>query len=1189
MDLVLKRLLLTLLATTLIVLGCTSDPTATPTVGPSPTPDPPTAEPTPTETPQVFAASSGKPLFSEFIPGVPGNNNHEFIELYNAGTEVVDLKGWSIWYKMDDDQEAKRIHFWGSSTDLPGYGHYLLVRAGEDVGAIPDATHNVPIFERRGGLQLRGPDGNAVDTLGWGEDAPLSFIEDVPAPVPAEGASLERKPGGEEGNSWDTDDGAEDFHLRDDPWPQNSGAPTTPLSARRLTIEATAPATVAPGTGFTVDVTVENVTGEDQASLQVVFPLPEGVVLEALALPEGQEMPAETAAIPDHAVAWIVPSLADGEVHRAELTLQSPWRYGDLYLRGYYVSSPDFALRDYGPFVPVAIAGGAIPIAQARALQGEVVTIEGIATMYTGGFFAGSTGTKFYLEDETGGVQVYCPDGQGVVRVDIGDRVRVTGEIEIYRDSTEIIPVSYSDHVEILAEEAASPEPATVSAFVATHDEAVLGRLIAVEGTATRLEEFTYSFELDLLDEQGDTVLVYLEKDTGVVPDFVEVGAPYRVTGISEIYDRKWQLKPRLARDFERIYPPELMLDMKAQNSVGPGGLVTYTLTAVNHTPETLTGVDISAMPAYRHVNVVEMSEGSRMGAAGAIRWTIPELAPDGGTAVVTYVVQVRPGITRGSFQAYASVTAENWHSGVGVEPWLTFVGTGVPVWAIQGEGARSPYVGTPVTTEGVVSGVFPDMGGFWIQSQDPDDDSKTSEGLFVEMGDAAVAVAVGDLVQVSGIVRERSGQTLLEVKEAVHIEVVEGDGSAPDAIELDPPRDEAEARAYYEALEGMLVRVSEPALAVGPTNQYGETPLVRTSWEIDRVRKGEPKGMLIFADDGSSVSYTDRATMPYAVKTGDMVGGLLGPLAFTYENFKIQPIITPTVVTEAITLPSLAPVGDDKLSIATFNTENFFDIFNPHPSDPERPSLETYEVKLTKVARTITAMGAPTILGLQEVENIGILEDLVAEESIRDYGYVPALLEGFDSRGIDVGYLVRGDRATVVGVSQHDAPEGLTSRPPLMMTVMVHLESGDQTVYLINNHFTSMSGGELATEPRRVAQAAWNALLAEELLSEDPSAYVVVMGDLNSFYDSPPVDVLREVGLRHVYDQVALPHPYTYVYQGESETLDHILVSSELYDNLTSVEALHLNADFPPPMPGDPSPQRSSDHDPLVAVFTFP
>jgi predicted extracellular nuclease len=251
-------------------------------------------------------------------------------------------------------------------------------------------------------------------------------------------------------------------------------------------------------------------------------------------------------------------------------------------------------------------------------------------------------------------------------------------------------------------------------------------------------------------------------------------------------------------------------------------------------------------------------------------------------------------------------------------------------------------------------------------------------------------------------------------------------------------------------------------------------------------------------------------------------------------------------------------------------------------------PTASQYRLDLAKTAETIEAMGAPTIVGLQEVENIDILADLVEQETIAGYRYAPFLIEGTDSRGIDNGYLVRGDQATVEGVGSYVAPGGLTSRPPLVITVTVHLDTGDQTVHVLNNHFTSMSGGEKPTEPRRKAQAAWNVALAEQILAQDPDAHIIVLGDLNSFYDSPPMDVLRDAGLRHVYELSEPNIPYSYIFQGESETLDHILVTPDLYDRLTRVEVLHVNADYPPPIPDDPSPRRTSDHDPLVVVFAF-
>ncbi|NIV34329.1 MAG: hypothetical protein GWN58_34185, partial [Anaerolineae bacterium] len=107
-------------------------------------------------------------------------------------------------------------------------------------------------------------------------------------------------------------------------------------------------------------------------------------------------------------------------------------------------------------------------------------------------------------------------------------------------------------------------------------------------------------------------------------------------------------------------------------------------------------------------------------------------------------------------------------------------------------------------------------------------------------------------------------------------------------------------------------------------------------------------------------------------------------------------------------------------------------------------------------------------------------------------------------------------------------------------------------------------------------------------LLEQDPEAHVIVMGDLNSFYESPPIDLLREAGLRHAYEFVESDRLYTYLYQGVSETLDHILMTPALYEGLVRVSVLHVGADYPPPVPGDPSAQAMSDHDALVVIFSL-
>jgi uncharacterized repeat protein (TIGR01451 family) len=1165
-----KRLLVVLSAVVLILTGCNSVATPTDTPAP-PTEPPPPITPTPASTQEGL-------LFSEVLPGIHGvDNNLEFIELYNAGTEAMDLQSWTLWYRLADDKDEQLVFRWDERADIPGHGHYLLVHADQDVGRLGDAQYTTSLFEKKGGLALRNADGETVDTLVWGE-GPADYLTGSPATVPEGGASLERLPGGDQGNGFQSGDNASDFAINPTPSPQNSGDPATPLPGERLVIRLNAPEEVEPGSDLQYAVEIQNLTGALLTNLRAWIPIP--AQFEVVSLPASATQSAGW-------IKWTLAELADGGTQDTTIVMQSPWSYLRTLLRGMYVESSDGRFRAYGPVRSLIIAGGAIPIATARTLKGERVTVEGTANMYTDGFYAGSTGTKFYLEDETGGIQVYCPGGKDLVHVSVGDRVRVTGEIDVYRDSIEIIPSTYPDDVEVLEQEGSEPAPTPATLEEANSQENLLGRLIIVEGSATRIEEFAYSYEIDLMDKEGNLLLVYVGKDAGLTAEPLDAGSLYQITGISELYDGTWQIQPRFQTDMVQVFPPELMMEMNARNQVEPGGTITYTLTAYNHTDAPLTNITIEAAPPAEGVSVASVLDGGMVDGDSVV-WMIPQLAGEGDSVIVRYTVTVDEK-ARGPIAAAAAVaTADEWPDPARSDSLLTFVGRGVPIWAIQGPGMASPYVGDQVTTEGIVTGIFPELGGFWIQESETDDDPATSAGLFILSSDLEPAIALGDGMRVSGNIRERSGQTVLEIVNTGDVQILTTGNQPPTAVELDPPLLEDEALAYYEALEGMVVQVSEPAVAVAPTTKYGETVLVRTEWGINRIMRGDPTGMTIVVDDGSSATHYDLSTLPFALQTGDLLADVVGPLAYTYEDYKIEPIAAPVVTPTERPLPSLEPAGANQLSIATFNVENLFDPLDPHPSDPPLPTRSQYQLDLIKTANAIVAMGAPTIVGLQEVENIDIVEDLAQQDALAEYEYQAFLIEGTDSRGIDVAYLVRADGATVEGAAAYPAPEGLTSRPPLLITVTVQLQDSEQTVYVLNNHFTSMSGGEILTEPRRKAQAAWNVTLVEQILRANPEAYVAVLGDLNSFYESPPLDVLREAGLRHVYELVEPERPYTYIYLGESETLDHILVTPSLYQRLLQVTALHIDADYPPPIPEDPSARRASDHDPLVVIFSF-
>jgi predicted extracellular nuclease len=1112
-------------------------------------------------------------LISEVFSGVDGNNQADFVELYNAGTEIADLQGYTLYYQLNDSNAEIVLYQWTEKTLVPPLGYYALIQEGQLFPLQPDGNFNQPLVPGRGGLSLR-KDGQSIDQLCWGS-GPTSMIEGHPAPEMQPGLSLQRSPEALASGRGDTDDNGVDFGLNSSPSLMNTGSPNNHDLADLLNLEVNFPYQVNPGEEFEVEFQIHNLTGMELNNNLLTIPLPEYLSLQDI---DGQFQQ-------DGDLIMIrIASIEDGESYLGTIPLRADFTFSGYTFRNIYLESgnwilPAFAAPFYGE-----IGGTAIPISTARELIDREVVVEGISTMYVGGFYAGS-GAKFYLEDDSGGVQVYVSDAGNSLVVPLGSRVRVRGKIEVYRESIELIPSS-QDQVEILEpgnqNSLQTPERIDLKA-INSDPEYFPGRLIEVEGQVARVEEFSYSYEIDLFDESGNLVTLYVDKETGISIEEVEPEQFFRITGIMEVLDGNLRLYPRLQSDLDRVYPPGLYIQAQPPTTANPGESFSVVYSVINHGGNADTNLVIQAA-LDPNLEPVEIMNNGRIEGQNLI-WEIPQLAGSGESIDLEFLARLSSGADYVSFGNYQVISDNYPDPATGIESY-TFSGESVPIWAIQGKETRSPYVLSSISTEGVVTGVFPDLDGFWIQELVSDNDPSTSPGIFISTGPNLPDIAPGDLVSVTGRVREAFQQTQLDLYSSSDV-VVLGTRFIPVPTALDPPANDVDSQAYYETLEGSLVSVPGSALVVGPTTRYGEYAVVLSKHNLDRVWQGQDQGILIHVDDGSSETFETRDDQDVAMAVGDTVSGLVGVLSYSYGNYKIQPTVNYAVQNQIPQITPLDTLEPGHFSVMTWNVENLFDFVVPHPSSPPLPKVREYKISISRVAQTIRAAGFPTVIGIQEVENLEILEDIAADPLLAEYDYQAALIEGTDSRGIDVGFLVRGDQAVISDIEQYPAPGNITSRPPLM--IKVALKGSDAKLYFLNNHFTSMSGGEEATEPRRNAQAAWNAEIAQELLLNDPGALLVVMGDLNSFYKSLPLQTLEDNGLINLYDWLEEEERYSYVYQGSSQVLDHILVNPELEAYLVEVNVLHCNADYPLPLSDDEGFIHKSDHDPVIGVFLVP
>ncbi|WP_448603240.1 5'-nucleotidase C-terminal domain-containing protein [Thermoleptolyngbya sp.] len=421
----------------------------------------------------------------------------------------------------------------------------------------------------------------------------------------------------------------------------------------------------------------------------------------------------------------------------------------------------------------------------------------------------------------------------------------------------------------------------------------------------------------------------------------------------------------------------------------------------------------------------------------------------------------------------------------------------------------------------------------------------------------------------------------------------------------------------FYESLEGMQVQVNG-GVVVGPTNDFGEVWLLADNGEGATGRT--PRGGIVinptdFNPERIQVQFP-REEAPDA-NVGDRFSSVIGVMSYDFGNFEVLPTnsitVTPGGLEREVT--KLAS-GGEKLTIASYNIENF---------SPVSPSEQ-----ITNIGRHIAVnLGSPDIIGLQEVQdNTGPENDGVVDASESYKVLIEAIAAAggptykfFDIAPIDgkdggqpggnirVGYLYNPNRVSLVtrpggdattsttvvdgrlsvspGRLEPDNPAFTASRKPLAAEFIFN----GQRIFTINNHFSSKGGSDSlfgafqppvnSREEERSEQARVNRRLVEGLLANNPDARIAVFGDLNEFQFFPPVQTLEksETGDRVLFNLTLTLEEsdrYSYIFEGNSQTLDHMLVTQTLFD-VAEYQGVHINAEFF---------DQDSDHDPRIARF---
>jgi len=205
------------------------------------------AEPSSPVTPQAAVSWPVSTLVVSEVQTGGASASDEFVEIANGGTSSVDLIGLEVVYVTSSGGTITRKATWPASTLLEPGRHVLIANTSGAFAGIADATYSGGFAATGGALVLRAIGGAPVDSLGWG-DATNAFVEGTAAPAPPASSSVERRPGGIDGNGSDTNDNAADWFVQANPNPQNLAAPPTPApgASPTPTIAPTATPTVAP-------------------------------------------------------------------------------------------------------------------------------------------------------------------------------------------------------------------------------------------------------------------------------------------------------------------------------------------------------------------------------------------------------------------------------------------------------------------------------------------------------------------------------------------------------------------------------------------------------------------------------------------------------------------------------------------------------------------------------------------------------------------------------------------------------------------------------------------------------------------------------------------------------------------------------------------------------------------------------
>lgn len=422
-----------------------------------------------------------------------------------------------------------------------------------------------------------------------------------------------------------------------------------------------------------------------------------------------------------------------------------------------------------------------------------------------------------------------------------------------------------------------------------------------------------------------------------------------------------------------------------------------------------------------------------------------------------------------------------------------------------------------------------------------------------------------------------------------------------------------------YASLEGMNVQIGSSPV-VGASDEYGEMWVTVKPKQNPTNRGGTLYTGYDQQNSGRLMvqSLIPTATQPFPVaNVGDTLRGTTeGPLDYNQfaGTYTIAARTIGTVKSGGIKPEVTSKAASDQATVATYNVENLA------PNNPQS--------KFTALAKgLVDNLRSPDVVALEEIQdNNGATDDgtVAADQTLKKLTDAIAAAGGphYSWREIDpvndkdggepggnirqaflynparVGFtdIKGGDSTTGITVTGSGSRTALSASPGRIAPndpawnnsrkpLAGQFTFRGKTLFVIANHLNSKGGDQAldstfqppvrSSEVQRNRQAILENDFIKQIEAKDSQAAVVVLGDMNDYQFSPAALSLTGNGkdLTDLVNELPAKERYSYVYEGNSQVLDHIMVSPHLTKN-ADYDVVHINAEFA---------NQTSDHDPQI------